>query len=106
MRTVMMITFVGAAAIIASGSEAQAQSCRYGGGGYRGGYSSGGISIGFYGGRGISYGASYHRAPRRSWYHDTSHYDYHPTQVIPHRNHYHVIPGHYDLHRTGHWHHR
>jgi hypothetical protein len=23
---------------------------------------------------------------------------------VRHYNHYHYIPGHYDLHRTGHWH--
>jgi hypothetical protein len=39
----------------------------------------------------------------RVW-HDTSHYDYHPTTVVPHGDHYHVQPGHYDYHRTGHWH--
>lgn len=38
-----------------------------------------------------------------SW-HDTSHYDYHPTEIINHGSHYHVIPGHYDFHRSGHWH--
>jgi hypothetical protein len=37
-------------------------------------------------------------------YHDTTHYDYHPTTVYRHGNHYHVQPGHYDLHRSGHWH--
>ncbi|HEX6987798.1 MAG TPA: hypothetical protein VF170_20625 [Planctomycetaceae bacterium] len=39
----------------------------------------------------------------RTW-HDTSHYDYHPTTVVPHGNHYDVIPGHYHYHRSGHWH--
>ena len=38
-------------------------------------------------------------------FHDTSHLDYHPPQVIRHRRHFHVQPGHYHLHRTGHWHH-
>ena len=38
-------------------------------------------------------------------YHDTSHYDYHPTEIRRHGNHWHVQPGHYDFHRTGHWHH-
>ncbi|MDZ4687336.1 MAG: hypothetical protein SH850_19870 [Planctomycetaceae bacterium] len=37
-------------------------------------------------------------------YHDTTHYDYHAPEVYRHRNHYHVTPGHYDLHRSGHWH--
>ena len=39
------------------------------------------------------------------YYHDTSHYDYHPTEIIRHGNHYDVQPGHYDLHQTGHYHH-
>lgn len=38
-----------------------------------------------------------------SHWHDTSHWDYHPTQIVPHGNHYHVQPGHYDYHQTGHW---
>ena len=42
------------------------------------------------------------QAPRR--WHDTSHWDYHPTTVVPHGNHYHVMPGHYDFHQTGHMH--
>jgi len=37
-------------------------------------------------------------------WHDTSHYDYHPTTIYRHRNHYHVQPGHWDYHRQGHWH--
>ncbi len=36
-------------------------------------------------------------------YHDTTHFDYHPPTVIRHRNHFHVAPGHYDLHRSGHF---
>ncbi|MEX0716938.1 MAG: hypothetical protein WD066_10135 [Planctomycetaceae bacterium] len=39
------------------------------------------------------------------YWHDTSHYDYHPTRIVPHGNHYDVIPGHYHLHHSGHWHH-
>jgi len=34
--------------------------------------------------------------------HSQGHYDYHPTTVVPHGNHYDVIPGHYDYHYTGH----
>jgi hypothetical protein len=63
--------------------------------GYGGGYGAG-----YGGGYGIGYEG--YRAPV---YHDTSHYDYHPTRVVPHGNHYDVIPGHYHYHRTGHWHH-
>ncbi|WP_145061965.1 hypothetical protein [Adhaeretor mobilis] len=36
-------------------------------------------------------------------YHDTSHYDWHPTEVRRHGNHYDVQPGHWDFHREGHW---
>ncbi|TWU60855.1 hypothetical protein Poly51_11370 [Rubripirellula tenax] len=31
------------------------------------------------------------------------HYDYHPTEVVPHGNHYDVYPGHYDYHRGSHY---
>ena len=47
----------------------------------------------------------YYGSPWRGNYHNTGHYDYHPTTVVPHRNHYHVVPGHYHWHNTGHWHH-
>ncbi|MCA9056853.1 MAG: hypothetical protein KDA85_00080 [Planctomycetaceae bacterium] len=71
-------------------------------------YSSPGFSIsyGSYPSYGYSsyapYGGYSHGSSHRVW-HDTSHYDYHPTEVVRHRGHYDVIPGHYDLHRTGHW---
>lgn len=39
----------------------------------------------------------------QSW-HDTSHWDYHPTTLQQHGNHFHVQPGHYDWHQTGHPH--
>jgi hypothetical protein len=64
---------------------------------YYGGY-SGYRSVGYgYGGRDYYGGHS-------DW-HDTSHYDYHPGEVVRHRNHYHYVPGHYDYHETGHWDH-
>lgn len=71
-----------------------------GGGGYYGGYGYGSGFRGGYG-TGYGYGSSWNRG---GIYHDTSHWDYHPTEVIPHRNHYHVVPGHYHLHNTGHYH--
>ncbi len=40
----------------------------------------------------------------RPFFHDTSHFDYHPPQLVPHNGHIDFVPGHYDLHRTGHWH--
>jgi hypothetical protein len=39
------------------------------------------------------------------FYHDTTHLDYHAPQVYRHRNHLHYQPGHFDIHRTGHYHH-
>jgi len=36
-------------------------------------------------------------------YHDTSHHDWHPTEVRRHGNHYDVQPGHWDFHREGHY---
>ncbi len=54
--------------------------------------------------RGIGeFGGSYGSYWSRPSYHNTSHYDYHPTEVRVHRNHLHVSPGHYDYHRSGHW---
>ena len=40
----------------------------------------------------------------RSWYHDTSHWDYHPGYTVWHGDHYDYIPGHYHWHQDGHWH--
>lgn len=65
----------------------------YGGyGGYRGGYRSCNQRPYYYG-------------RRHSYWHDTSHYDYHPGGFTRHRNHYHYQPGHYDYHQSGHWDH-
>jgi hypothetical protein len=65
----------------------------HGYGGY-GGYRT--LSYGY--GGGDCYGG-------RSVWHDTSHYDYHPAEIVRHRNHYHYVPGHYDFHETGHFDH-
>ena len=53
-------------------------------------------------------GQSYNSWGRNSYrphrdFHDTSHYDYHPTTIRPHRDHIDVTPGHYDYHQSGHW---
>lgn len=80
---------------------------------YRGGY--GHHNHGHHNHGGYRYNSGYRQSfsPRvqiyGNWnrgpiYHDTSHYDYHPPTVVPHGNHYHVIPGHYDYHQTGHYH--
>ena len=102
----------------------------YGGGGYNGyghggGYSSRRLSVsvgyGNYGGYpsqnfgNPSFNSGYtgHRmyqayggypsyGTHRTW-HDTSHLDYHAPSLVPHRGHFDYVPGHYDVHRTGHW---
>ena len=58
------------------------------------------------GGFGYSRGFGVHGIHRsnRGGFHDTTHLDYHPPQLVPHGNHFDVQPGHYDVHRTGHWH--
>jgi hypothetical protein len=47
---------------------------------------------------------SYPSYPSYPTYHNTSHYDYHPGGFQQHGNHSHYVPGHYDLHQTGHYH--
>ena len=58
--------------------------------------------------QGYRYGGNSGYVPRYTpsypVYHDTTHYDYHPGSFVPHGGHYHYVPGHYDLHRTGHFH--
>ncbi len=96
----------------------------YGGGfGYGGGYSSPRLSVsvgyGNYGGypsqnfrnsgysgyNGHSGYGGHHRVGGYSTWHDTSHLDYHGPSLVPHRGHFDYVPGHYDVHRTGHWDH-
>ena len=70
----------------------------YGGYGYNRGYSS----------RGFGYNHGYYN---RSFYgggfgrshYGGGHYHYNPPVVVPHGNHYHVIPGDRDFHRGGHY---
>ena len=95
-----------------STGAAQAQQCGYGGfGGYGGHgnlYSSGvRLQIGSVGYSNFGYAPVYNYRPAYhvgpTW-HDTSHRHYHGPSVSRHRGHYHVTPGHYHLHRSGHWH--
>ncbi|MGB0598633.1 MAG: hypothetical protein ACPGLY_18250 [Rubripirellula sp.] len=95
--------------------------CGYGSGygiGYSSGYGVGyrgiryggvGISIGVgnYGGYRSPYHVGYSRTyyGRRPYHHSPTYLDRHRTEVIRHRNHYHVRPGHWDVYRGGHWHH-
>ncbi len=83
----------------ADAPKAEAQYGCYGGRGLS-------ISIGGYGGYGAAYGGiygsrygSYYGHPRHG------HYDYHPPELIRHRNHFHVQPGHYDYHGPRYGHH-
>ncbi len=64
----------------------------------------GGASYVHYGPRGrrIYWGRRYPR-PRYPRWRDTSHWDYYPGGVYPHGDHYHYVPGHYRLHRSGYW---
>jgi hypothetical protein len=123
-----ILSIVTAAAIGLIGTAtASAQNYGFIGGGYGGGgYGHGGLDCG-YGGYGGRYSAGYgsgfdpyrvHSAGigfsgsginvgigfGRPTFHDTSHLHYHPGGVVRHRNHFHVVPGHYDVHRSGHWH--
>ena len=56
----------------------------------------------FYRGSWGGFGFSVRRQPHLHW-HDTSHYDYHPGQYVPHGNHLDYVPGHYDFHQDGHY---
>ena len=107
------VMFVASAAVFVMSQTVNAQCRGYGGGyggGYIGGYGGSGLTIvaggGGYGyGRGVSVGySSYRPVYRRPTWHNTTHLDYHPGGVVRHGNHYDRIPGHYDVHRTGHWH--
>ncbi len=75
-------------------------------GGYSAGYGSGydpfrvhAGGIGF-GGSGIGLNVGFGQP---AVWHNTSHLHYHPGGFVPHRGHLDYIPGHYDVHRTGHW---
>ena len=68
---------------------------------YGRGWGGGGYVTPGYGGYG-GYGGGY--GGYGGVYHNTGHYDYHPTTVVPHRGHYHVVPEHYHYHNTGHYH--
>lgn len=102
--TTLAVTVMGAL----SASDASAQCSRSG---FSGGY--GGFSNSYssyrpsYSNRG-SYGLgnySYGRSVNRPYYHDTTHIHRTPSRLVPHRNHYDLIPGRNIVHRTGHWHH-
>ena len=98
----------------ASSSESD---CVIGGAGFgihvgRGGL---GIHVGHYGGGGHGHGhgghgqghgghGQGHCLPAHTW-HDTSHFHHRPGYLQGHGGHFHYVPGGYQLHRSGHWHH-
>lgn len=88
---------------LAGAGTASAHDCW--GGGYSGGWGSGysggwgsGYSGGFSGSQ-YYYGGGYGPV-----WHDTSHLHHHGPSLQRHGNHFHYIPAHTHLHRTGHWH--
>jgi len=110
MTRLLKIALVLVGVSLAGAGTASAQSC-YGNGwgsGYSGGWGSGysggwgsGYSGGF-GGRSL-YNGGYGGGYGPTW-HDTSHLHYHGPSLQRHGNHYHYIPAHTHLHRSGHWH--
>jgi len=48
---------------------------------------------------------SYGHYGGHGFFHDTTHLDYHAPQIYRHGNHWEYQRGHFDIHRTGHYHH-
>ncbi len=116
MKTYLLAIVMGLTLLIvnASAPSARAQGFHFGGGGvhvdignphgYYGGY--GGYGCGGYGGYPYTtYYGGWGGGRGHAHWHDTTHLDYHPGEFVRHRNHYHYVPGHYDVHRDGHWDH-
>lgn len=105
MKRIMILT--GALAMVAalgtfdSSAKASDFALHIGGRGYHVDIGRPHYRTAYYGGYGPS---NCYGGPRRVW-HDTTHLDYHPGEFVRHRGHYHYVPGHYDVHETGHWHH-
>jgi hypothetical protein len=53
--------------------------------------------------RGRHYGRRLHGWADHSHWHNTTHLDYHPGGLVRHYDHYDYVPGHFDVHRSGHW---
>ncbi|MFP6674741.1 MAG: hypothetical protein VB878_06660 [Pirellulaceae bacterium] len=83
-------------------SKAQAQGFHFSGGGIH-------VDLG-----NVHHGGHYgHQSHNRNYnnhfgtqyrFHNTTHLDWHPGQYYRHGRHFHYSPGHYDIHRTGHYH--
>lgn len=100
MKSFLLSTAALIALCVLSTADAEA-------GGYGFGFSTGGYSYSpasHYVRYTPSYTSWYRSYPAHTW-HDTSHWDYHPPTIRRHRDHYHVTPGHWDWHQTGHLHH-
>jgi hypothetical protein len=102
MKKMFVLGAIAVAALMVSASESNAGQIRVSfgsrcGGGYYGvGYGYPSYSVGRY------HGVGYRVGSRRSWP-SAGHWDYHPPAAVRHRHHYHVVPGHYDFHRSRHW---
>ncbi len=95
MKTAFLCVAAIAGLVLVSSTEVEARHrCGRGGFGYgyRGHIHRGYNSVRF---------RSFNNYPR---YHNTSHFDYHGPSLQRHFNHYHYVPGHYDFHRSGHYH--
>tara|TARA_R110002111_G_scaffold46008_3_gene83009 strand:- start:73 stop:507 length:435 start_codon:yes stop_codon:yes gene_type:complete len=120
--TKKLVSVVALAAVLVFAMSGQTEAANrffggHHGGGHHGGGHHGGIHIGGgFGGIHIGHhSGGHHTYPspgcyqypsyRQPTYHNTSHYDYHAPQLVPHGNHYDYQPGHWDRHNTGHWDH-
>lgn len=123
MNRVVIVTL--AALVLTAGTSAA--NAQVWGHGYSGGISLGhgayyGSHSGYQGGLYSGVGVSTGLAPRyysphnsvqtyvspgirviRPRWHDTTHLDYHAPSLYRHGSHYHFVPGHYDVHHTGHY---
>ncbi|WP_437186843.1 hypothetical protein SH668x_000208 [Planctomicrobium sp. SH668] len=93
MRNLILAAVLGAGFLAFSGNTASASH-------FHGGRISGGWGYGHYGHSHRPY------APARGHlhYHNTGHFHRTPDVIVPHRGHYHVIPGNLHYHNTGHYH--
>lgn len=108
MKRFALTLIVGMLFLLGGGSAAWADNGHGRGHGHGGGHGHGHSHHHHgHGGYGYGYGnvnpyryGGFYRGP--VW-HDTTHYDYHAPSLPYHRGHYDYIPGHYHLHRGGHW---
>lgn len=75
-------------------------SSHHGSYGHNSHHGSHGAHSGYHSYRSGGYG---HHVRRPVW-HDTTHLDYHAPSIQRHGFHFHIVPGHYDVHRSGHYH--